>query len=341
MNKLIGMLLLTIGLMYASIAPKNSTLSELQVLTTLQIDSSFLSTQEYKSIKSNFRELTKQDIAEKLKSGYYFLPPLQDLLSKSVVPDMFLYLAMIESDFNINTTSDKNAKGIWQFLPYTATLYGLKINDFVDERKDPIKSTEAALNYLTKLHNKFGKWYLAAIAYNCGEGALQKAIENAGSDDLSVLLSDNNKYLPNESKQFIKKLIASALFAQNSKTANLDELSKMLNKGSSQTIASVKVNGGASLFDIAKSMYISTKELKKYNRHLTQDVVPPVKKDYQIYIPYNKLALFKANYKPQKSTQIVTHTIAKGESLYTIAKKYAVKIEDLKDINGLTSNNLK
>lgn len=105
---------------------------------------------------------------------------------------------MTESSLKTRAYSRKKASGLWQFMPETAKQYNLKTDDYVDERRDLIKSTEAASKHLSYLHDRFGKWYLAAIAYNCGGGRLSKAIEKAGSDKLSVLLDEEKIYSKRE-----------------------------------------------------------------------------------------------------------------------------------------------
>ena len=124
---------------------------------------------------------------EKFDAGYDVIPLLKSMMNEAQIPQEFLFLAMAESEFNLRAYSPKKASGIWQIVPKTAKEWGLKITDFVDERRDPIKSTKMAIKYLQYLKNATGEWYLAAMAYNCGIGRLKKGIKRAGTEDIAVL----------------------------------------------------------------------------------------------------------------------------------------------------------
>ena len=150
-----------------------------------------------------------------LKNGYMYIPMVKEQIKKSGVPESFFYLAMIESGFSNHTVSNAKATGMWQFMEQTAKLHGLKVGQYVDERKDPVESTIAATTYLRTLKGQFGKWYLAAMAYNCGDGALRKAIQKAGTDDLVTLLDSEKKYLPAETRNFILKILRAAYIAKD------------------------------------------------------------------------------------------------------------------------------
>jgi membrane-bound lytic murein transglycosylase D len=138
-------------------------------------------------------------------------------LDQRKMPKDLVYLAMIESNFNPNAKSPVRAVGLWQFMSSTAKRFGLTVGGKVDERRDPEKSTDAALTYLAKLHDRFGSWYLAAAAYNSGEGTVSRALKKVtgkttGTDEdfFRILPS-----LPRETQQYVPKLIASARVGNN------------------------------------------------------------------------------------------------------------------------------
>ena len=277
-----------------------------------------------------------------MDEAYIFIPAIKSTLSKYDIPQEFLYLAMAESNFRTHAYSKKRAAGLWQFMPATGRKYNLKIDEYVDERRDLIKSTDAAAKYLTSLHKRFGKWYLAAIAYNCGGGRLNKAIRKAGSDDLSVLLDPEKKYIPKESRFYIRKIVALALIGNDEQYLLSSEYEHLLNRASAYSIATVKISSGESLSRVATLIDMPIKDLQKLNRHLKYDFVPPYTKKYDIYIPYIKLADFKQKYyeAPMKNIYKL-HVVSSGDNLSYIGQKYGVSYRVIKDFNHLKSDKLK
>lgn len=142
---------------------------------------------------------------------------ISDKLAKRDMPHDLIYLAMIESNFNPNAKSHAHAVGLWQFMSATARRFGLKVTGHTDQRRDPARETDAALAYLTLLHKRFGSWYLAAAAYNSGEGTVSRALKrvtgkSTGTDeDFFKILPK----LPKETRDYVPKLIASARIAEN------------------------------------------------------------------------------------------------------------------------------
>lgn len=315
---------------------------ELKLLRTFDIDPSFLNDIYLNKMKEKNRVKYKNKYFFKtMNDAYIFIPLVKKIISDSDVPSEILYLAMAESNFLTHAYSKKKAAGMWQFMPYTGRIYGLKIDEYVDERRDLVKSTKAAAKYLTALHKKFGKWYLAAIAYNCGEGRLRKAIKRAGTDDLQVLLIPKKKYIPRESRDYIRKIISLALLGYDEEYMIENECDYLLNRGNAYSLSTVKVPAGESLSRVAKLISIPKNDLKKLNRHLKHDFVPPYGKEYDIYIPYIKLADFKMKYRPAKlQTIYLVHTVKSGDNLSHLGKKYGVSYKKIKDFNHLKSDKL-
>jgi len=326
--------------LYANLTYDTNYNKELSLLSSFDIEPTFL----YDPIMNKMKNKTikrHKHFFHAMNEAYLFIPAIKNILSKYDVPQEFLYLAMAESNFRTKAYSNKRAVGLWQFMPKTAKLYHLKINNYVDERRDLIKSTEAAAQYLSALHKRFGKWYLAAIAYNCGGGALSRAIKRAKTDNLVVLLNPKKRYIPRESRYYIRKIVALALIGSDEQFLMHNEYEYLLNRANAYSIATVKLAGGDSLNRVSHLIHIPLKELKKLNRQLNYDFVPPYTKGYNIYIPYIKLAEFKQKYRDTPARNIYKiHIVRSGESLDCIGKRFGVSYKIIKDFNHLHSNML-
>ena len=330
-------ILLSANLTYSSNYNK-----EVDILRSLDIESSFL----YDPIMNKMKDKNTYQADGKLffkamDDAYIFIPTIKKILVKYDVPQEFLYLAMAESNFKLKAYSKKRAVGLWQFMPSTAKLFHLKIDKYVDERRDLVKSTQAAAKYLAYLHKRFGKWYLAAIAYNCGEGRLFRAIKKAKSDELSVLLNRHKRYIPKESRFYIRKIVALAMIGNDEDFLLKSEYQYLLNRASAYSVATVKVKKGDSLSRISKLIGIPLKELKQLNRQLKYSFIPPYTNDYDIYIPYVSLASFKQKYHPSDIQKIYKiYRVKSGDNLLKIGKRYGVKYRMIMDFNNLKSSRL-
>ncbi len=265
------------------------------LLKSFDIDASFLKDSQLNDIKSSqLSQYKKNRLFQDMGDAAVFIPNVKEVLNEYKVPPEFLFVAIAESNFAAKARSKSRAGGVWQFMPDTAKRYHLRIDKYVDERHDLIKSSRAAAKYLTILHNQFGKWYLAAIAYNCGSGYLANAIKKAKTDNLHVLLDEKKKYLPAESRRYIRKILSLAMVEN-------DE-GRLLGDGSANTpfntpsLSTVQVGSGESLTKVSHMLNLPQEELKKLNTHLTYDFTPPDTKGYDIYIPSTKLAEFQENY---------------------------------------------
>jgi len=188
--KIFGSLLISCSLGFASLVGSNYNQRDLLVLKELDIDAVYITDYKLQRTYSRFLNKTQSKYIEKLNDASLFVPKLKEILREEGVPSSFIYLAMAESYLNISARSPVSAAGIWQFMPRTGRTFGLKNDLYVDERMDLVKSTYAATKYLKYLHGMFGKWYLAAMAYNCGEGRVIEAITRATID---MYVADNGK----------------------------------------------------------------------------------------------------------------------------------------------------
>ncbi len=341
MKKIIFLLLLPFVL-FANLNYAYNYNKEIELLDSFDIDASFLLDPIVNKLRNSNKAIYKnKHFFKAMDEAFIYIPTIKNILAEYEIPPEFLYLAMAESNFSNRAYSHKRASGLWQFMPRTAKGFGLKIDDYVDERRDPIKSTKAAAKYLSHLHKRFGKWYLAAIAYNCGGGRLAKGIKRAATDDLDVLLNPKKAYIPRESRRYIRKIIALSLLGNDDRFLLNSEYGHLLNRANAYSMSTITLCSGESLKRLAKIIDIPLKTLKKLNRHLKYDFVPPYKKGYQVYIPYVKLAEFKQHYKKGNIKNIYKiHVVASGDNLSYIGEKYRVPYKIIMDFNHLKSSKL-
>jgi membrane-bound lytic murein transglycosylase D len=154
----------------------------ISILNSFNIDVEFLEDKSLNLLYKSYVKQKKHYFLNILENGYTYIPLIKNHIKDANIPADIIFVAMAESYFTTSAASNKSAKGMWQFIPATARKFGLEINDYVDERKDPIKSTIAAIKYLSYLKRKLGKWYLAMMAYNCGEARIIEAMTRARLD---------------------------------------------------------------------------------------------------------------------------------------------------------------
>jgi len=337
------LILLLPVLLSANLTYTSNYNKEVALLESFDIESSFLYDPLMNKMRTKNSAIYRgKHFFKAMKKAYIFIPTIKNILTKYKIPQEFLYLAMAESNFSNRAYSRKRASGLWQFMPATAKLYKLKINEYVDERRDFIKSTQAAAKFLSHLHKRFGKWYLAAIAYNCGGGRLSYAIKKAGSDELSVLLDEKKKYIPRESRYYIRKIVALAMIGSDEQFLLKHEYEYLLNRANAYSVATIKVASGESLKRVSKLIGVPLEELKELNRHLKYDFVPPYSKAHDIYIPYIKLSDFKQKYFIDSTKNIYkVHIVKRGDNLSQIGDKYHVSYKVIMGFNKLKNTRLK
>ena len=340
--RLLMMFLITPVLLFGALTFETNYQKQVDLLRSFDIDSSFLYDRALQDIVREMRKNYKtRHFFQTMDDAYLFIPMMKNILSNSSVPSEFLFLAMAESNFSTQAYSHKKAAGLWQFMPKTGRHYGLKIDTYVDERRDLVKSTDAAVKYLEDSYKRFGKWYLAAIAYNCGGGRVSRAIKRAGSDDLSVLLNSKKAYLPRESRRYTRKIIALALLGSDENFLIESEYDFLLNRANAFSIAAVGVQKGERLSRVSKILEMPEEELKKLNRHLNYDFIPPYAQRYTIYIPYVKLTEFRQRYKPASLQEVyIVYKVKRGDNLSKIGKKFHVSYKLIKAFNNLQSSRL-
>jgi membrane-bound lytic murein transglycosylase D len=181
--RLLIILALLTNTLFAFLTFDDNYQKDIAVVKSFDLEPYFVNDKVLLKVQQQYkREHSTKRFFKAMDDAYVFLPTVKKMITDAGIPPAFLYLAMAESNFSARAYSNKRASGLWQFMPGTAKRYGLKINSYVDERRDLLKSTEAAIKYLTHLHERFGKWYMAALAYNCGEARLIEGITRASID---------------------------------------------------------------------------------------------------------------------------------------------------------------
>jgi len=266
-----------------------------------------------------------------------FLPMIQEQFQELGLPGDLAYLAMIESGYNERAYSRARAVGVWQFIKSTGNNYGLEINTYVDERRDPVKSTQAAASYLGDLYNEFGSWYLAVAAYNAGEGKIRRAIKKYKTTDFWEIAQGN--FLQLETKRYVPKLIAAILIAREPEKygfANIEYEPPL-------AYETVEVPRWTAVKAVALAGDIEAETLKRYNNELRKEFTPPDKASYPFKVPLGKREQIEENLPRVQavvSTGFKTHTVRKGETLDAVCRKYGLTKTAVLKSNNLRASGL-
>ncbi|MEW6264043.1 MAG: LysM peptidoglycan-binding domain-containing protein [Thermodesulfobacteriota bacterium] len=268
------------------------------------------------------------------RSGRY-MPMLQHNLRKKGLPPDLAYLVLIESGFRVDAVSPASAGGLWQFIPTTGRRYGLKINDWVDERMHPEKATLAAADYLADLHEMFGSWPLAAAAYNCGEGKIQAGLKKHGVTtywELSAIPG----FLPEETRRYVPLFLAAVIIAKDPARFGLTDLAEE----KPEEYDEVEVNQPTDLDVIARLVGSDPSILQRLNPHLKLWCTPLDEAKYTVKVPKGAGEGFAEKYAaldPQQRFKVSFHVVKPGESLQSIAAMYQLSALTLQKYNGLGS----
>lgn len=302
-----------------------------------------------------------KQVARMMRMSEYYFPLFEETLGRYNLPYELENLPVIESALNPMARSHVGAAGLWQFMPGTAKLYGLEVNSLVDERMDPVKSTEAACRFLSSMYAIYHDWNLVIAAYNCGAGNVNKAIRRAGGkrDFWSIY-----PYLPRETRNYVPIFIA-ANYAMNYGQEHGICKAPIEKTMLTDTILTTR---RMHLQQVSQNLDIDMNELRRLNPQYSRDILPGGTA-YALCLPAEKVGLFidqeeaiiaykadslinnrRAEIDLAKVTSIngayrvngVTYyTIKKGDTLSGIAKKFHCTVKQLKQWNNLTSDNIR
>ncbi len=265
-----------------------------------------------------------------LERSSRYVDIMKKILKEHNLPQDLVYLALIESGFNTHAYSRARATGPWQFIKSTGKKYGLMVDAWVDERRDPIKSTIAAAKYLKDLYDIFGSWYLAAAGYNAGEKKIIRAMRRGKTKEFWELAQ--MRFLKKETKDYVPKLIAGAIIAKNPEIFGF----KDLNYEDPFTYEVITLNFPIDLSHIQKECGISVDEIKFYNPEIRKWFTPPDRRSYELRVPtgsaqscYEKLKLIP----PEERLRFKKHIVQRGETISLLAYMFNVKPEEIKRLN--------
>ena len=276
-----------------------------------------------------------------LQRSQRYLPLMQSILKENDLPLDLVYVALIESGFSPRAFSTANAVGYWQFIYGTGKRYGLRIDGFVDERRDPILSTRAAANYFKNLYSLFGSWELALASYNAGEYKVNRGIFKHYNRNFWFL--SDRKALPRETRNYVPKLIAAIKIAKNPRRYGF----YMLKYEEPIQYDVVHLKKSISLKKLAQKLEVDYKELKRLNPMYKGEYVPIYNSDAHVRVPVGKLALAKASLAqihmaaPKYSYNYhYWYKVRKGDSLSRIARKHKVSLKKLRQANNMRRKSL-
>ena len=286
----------------------------------------------------------------------YYFPIFEHALAKYDLPLELKYLPIIESALNSRAISRAGAGGLWQFMVATGRIYGLEVNSLVDDRCDPVKSSDAAARYLRDLYNIYSDWHLVIAAYNCGPGNVARAIRHAGGVTNYWAIYP---YLPRETRGYVPIFIAANYIMNFYQKHNMCPATPPF----VQVTDTVNVTQRIHLEQVANVLNIPIGELRFLNPQYRQDIIPGNIKPYSLVLPMNMVASFSANLdsiiafranelvakqvvvepsganhqssRNSSNSSVTYYKVRNGDTLGAIARKYGTTTTNIKQWNGL------
>ncbi|MCU0423209.1 MAG: transglycosylase SLT domain-containing protein [Bacteroidia bacterium] len=318
---------------------------------------------EYVKPYVNLYTVRKRNLSSKILawSKYYF-PMFEEALDRANMPVELKYLAVIESALNPKATSPVGAAGMWQFMAPTGRMYGLKTNAYYDERRDVIKSTEAAIKYLANSYRIYGDWLLVIASYNCGPGNVNKAIRKAGGVKNFWAIQ---RFLPAETRGYVPAFIAAAYMMNYASEHNLYPSTEIEIPFHTDTI---HVDATYNLTMLAAKLNISIDELIAFNPALRKGILPYGNNKITLTVPYHTAMIFAElnnetfirtsndevlamNAQIREEQKMVAkrtvkpvaknYVVKSGDTLQRIAQKNQVSVNELKKWNKIRGNQIK
>ncbi|MBP9087855.1 MAG: transglycosylase SLT domain-containing protein [Kofleriaceae bacterium] len=272
-------------------------------------------------------------MADWLRSQGRYRDLLVDNLRKGKLPEDLLYVAMIESSYDPGDSSHAGAAGLWQFMPEGGRIYGLTQDRWVDERRDPLRSTIAVVAYWQDLYQRFGDWHLAMAAFNAGYGAVLRSIARYNTNDYWQLCEYENG-LAWETTLYVPKAIAAAIIGHNRATFGFNKVTEL----PAENWQTVTLPTSVPLAVIARAVGAKLDEVKRLNPHLRRGRTPPSQANYVVRVPHGSSADFARKLADLRSEWdgLDAYVVAHGERLEDIATTFAMPTKRLRELNEIT-----
>ncbi|MBE6209880.1 MAG: LysM peptidoglycan-binding domain-containing protein [Rikenellaceae bacterium] len=299
----------------------------------------------------------KSTVSAVLGRSLYYFPLFEEQLERHGMPLELRMLPVIESALNPSARSRAGAMGIWQFMFATGRRYGLEITSFIDQRCDPVASTDAALRYLKDLYNIYGDWQLALAAYNCGPGNVNKAFKYAGPK--AKTFWDIYAYLPRETRGYVPSFIAATYAYEYHDLHGINMTENALPLATDTLVITRPMHFN----QVASTIDLPIETLRLLNPQYKMDIVPALNKQYSLVVPQNKVTKFidnadaiygkdtvymakylkpaQMNPKFFEEPQSITHKVKSGETLGAIARKYRVTVKQIMNWNRLRNTTIR
>lgn len=317
------------------------TEQEKEVLETAKIgiefDLDLVDTEDVQQYFGFFTHRARSTFANWLKRAETYLPFVRQTITEAGLPQDIAMLPFAESGYNVFAVSRAGAVGMWQFIPGTGRKYGLTVDWWLDERRDPVLSTKAALRYLSDLYEMFGDWYLALAAYNAGEAKIGRALERTQASDFFDLASHNRQLkgktkLKLETRHYVPKFIAISKIFQNLESLGFEPF----NWGNAAELETIQVPPGTDLLALAKSGNISWSDFHDLNPAFRRQVSPPYKTCTAVAPKEAKAPMlaYLADPGSRSFAGYKSYVVCKGDSWQKIATKCAVPQDVLRQLNA-------
>jgi membrane-bound lytic murein transglycosylase D len=267
-----------------------------------------------------------------------YLPYIRKKVREAGLPEDLIFLPFAESGFNPWAYSHAGAAGLWQFMPGTGRNYGLSVNWWLDERRNPYESTRAAIEHLQDLYDEFGDWSLVLAAYNAGRGRVSRALSRSGEDSYFELIR-SRRYLCRETRYYVPKFHAILKIVRNLEQLGFDPIEWDTDPEPS----TVTVDGGTNLLALARSVGMDWSQFRHQNPMFRRIVSPPDQK-HTVYLPPDKIQTAQAHLEKQESSPnagLQRYRVRSGDSWWRLSRRFNVPIRVLKDINNTSSDFLR